>query len=87
MAWNPYCTPPEDTPIVRLGQPHQSLVVTHSSTNLATPCLPTVVHIPNTADKLVRGGEYYYGLKPSRHHNYYWEKLTGARAVSQSSCL
>ena len=43
MTWDPYCTPPEVTPIARLGQLRKHQAVTHPSTNLATPCLTSVI--------------------------------------------
>ena len=43
MTWDPYCTPPEVTPIARLGQLWKHQAVTHPSTNLATPCLTSVI--------------------------------------------
>ena len=35
MTWDPYCTPPEVTPIDGLRQPNQNLVVTNQSTLLS----------------------------------------------------
>ena len=45
MTWDPYCTPPEVTPIARLGQLRKHQAVTHPSTNLATPCLTSVISL------------------------------------------
>ena len=43
MTWDPYCTPPEVTPIARLGQLWKHQAVTHSSTNIATPGITSVI--------------------------------------------
>ena len=43
MTWDPYCTPPEVTPIARLGQLRKHQAATHPRTNLATPCLTSVI--------------------------------------------
>ena len=43
MAWHPNCTPPEVTLTARLGQLHRNPMVTHPSTNLATPCKTSVI--------------------------------------------
>ena len=43
MTWDPYCTPPEVTPIARLGQLRKHQAVIHTSTNLVTPFLTSVI--------------------------------------------
>ena len=43
MTWDPYCTPPEVTPLARLGQLWKHEAVTHPSTNIGTPCLTSVI--------------------------------------------
>ena len=43
MTWDPYCTPPEVTPIARLGQLRKHQAVTHPCTNIAKPCLTSVI--------------------------------------------
>ena len=43
MTWDPHCTPPEVTPIARLGQLWKHQAVNHPSTNIYTLCLTSEV--------------------------------------------